>query len=107
MGRGSPILGLCMCDGFWFLWVLVWRDGSASGFAGCFCGGWVVVGCDFGGWLWLCFGFFLFLFFLQGVAAMVGGYGGCEMGGWIWQTAVLGCERETQRTESQRKRLEK
>ena len=78
-----------------------------SGFAGCFCGGWVVVGCDFGGWLWLCFGFFLFLFFLQGVAAMVGGYGGCEMGGWIWPTAVLDCERETQRTESQRKRLEK
>ena len=48
-------------------WVLVRRDGSAGGFAGCFCSGWVVVGCDFGGWLWLYFGFFLFLFFLQGV----------------------------------------
>ena len=56
MGFGSPIW-------FWFLWVLVRRDGSA----GCFCSGWVVVGCDFGGWLWLYFGFFLFLFFLQGV----------------------------------------
>ena len=55
---------------------------------------------DFGGWLWLCFGFFLILFFLQGVAAMVGGYGGCEMGGWIWPTAVLGCERETEDRES-------
>ena len=60
IGFGSPIW-------FWFLWVLVRRDGSAGGFAGCFCSGWVVVGCDFGGWLWLYFGFFLFLFFLQGV----------------------------------------
>ena len=35
---------------------------------------------------------------------MVGGCGGCEMGGWIWWLAALGCERETQRRESQKKR---
>ena len=86
-------------------WVLVRRDGSAGGFAGCFCSGWVVVGCDFGGWLWLYFGFFLFLFFLQGVvvatvvlwlvvvAAVVGcgcynGGRGGGRGGWL---VALGC----------------
>ena len=47
----------------------------------------VVVGCDFGGWLWLCFFFFfLFYFFLQWVvvATMVPvacGGGGC---GGLW-----------------------
>ena len=30
--------------GFWFGMI-----GLLMGFAGCFCGGWVVVGCDFGG----------------------------------------------------------
>ena len=38
------------------------------------------------------------------VAATVDGCGGCEMGGWIRWLAALGCERETQRRESQRKR---
>ena len=38
------------------------------------------------------------------VAATVDGCGGCEMGGWIWWLAALGCERETQRRESQKKR---
>ena len=42
---------VCVCDGFWFLWVLVRCDESVDGFAGCFCGGWVVVilvdGCDY------------------------------------------------------------
>ena len=51
--------------------------------------------------------FFFFLLLLFVVAAMVGGCGGCEIGGWIWWPTALGCERETQRRESQRKREEK
>ena len=50
------------------------------------------------------FFFFFFPLLLFVVAAMVDGCGGCEMGGWIWWLAALGCERETQRRESQRKR---
>ena len=42
----SDWLRFCFCSGWLFLW---WLGG-----------GWVVVGCNFGGWLWLYFGFFLF-----------------------------------------------
>ena len=53
-----------------------------------------MVGCDFGGCLWLYFGFFLFLFFLQGVVVamvMLVTCGGGNCGGmwliqwWLWQ----------------------
>ena len=56
-------------------------------------------------WLWMWRFFFSLLLFV--VVAMVGGCGGCKMGGWIWWPVALGCERETQRRESQRKREEK
>ena len=84
----------------------IWVDQGCFGSLLWFCDSliWMILWfCGFG-----CGGFFFFpslLLFV--VAAMVGGCGGCEMGGWIWWPATLGCERETQRRESQRKREEK
>ena len=75
MGRGSLIYWVCVCDWFWFLWVLVRCDGSTSGFASGFrlglrfrsglLGWWAlaVVLWQFCGGFWLRFVLWFFFFF--------------------------------------------
>ena len=93
MGFGSPIW-------FWFLWVLVRRDGSAGKFIGGFRSG-LRFRLGLLGWWALAmvcavgFFFFFFEFWWLGVEVVVGGGGcgcGCGFGcgrWWQWVLAVV------------------